>query len=147
MVWLRTHSLGSSRCSYDALKKYIYQLEKQQVNREEIVAHDLEAGEGSALLGGSDSTKTDTVFIPLLDEELRKIVLFYGMQEKEFFEELEDLEEAVQKQEEADVTGAGRYTDYSDEEDEDDESLSRSAVRHPASRTRGWSARRPTPGA
>ncbi|TEB31586.1 SPX-domain-containing protein [Coprinellus micaceus] len=127
--------------AYDALKKYIYQLEKQQVNNEEIVPHDLEAGEGSALLGGHDATVTDAVFIPLLDEELRKIVFFYEMQEKEFFEELEELEEAVQKQEEADLTGAGRYTDLSDGEDDDDDEDSISRSRPP----RGWSARRPTP--
>ena len=133
----------SSPCRYDALKKYIYQLEKQQVNNEEIVPHDLEAGEGSALLGGHDATATDAVFIPLLDEELRKIVFFYEMQEKEFFEELEELEEAVQKQEETDLTGAGRYTDLSDGEDDDDDDDSMSRSRPP----RGWSARRPTPGA
>ncbi|KAJ2913755.1 hypothetical protein MD484_g6658, partial [Candolleomyces efflorescens] len=114
--------------AYDALKKYIYQLEKQQVNREQIVPHDIEAGEQSSLLGGHDASETDAAFVPLLDQELRKITLFYELQEKEFFEELEELEEAIKKQEEADITGEGRYEDFEDMDDDedDDESISRS---------------------
>ncbi|RXW22189.1 hypothetical protein EST38_g3659 [Candolleomyces aberdarensis] len=114
--------------AYDALKKYIYQLEKQQVNREQIVPLDIEAGEHSSLLGGHDASATDAVFVPLLDQELKKITLFYELQEKEFFEELEELEEAIKKQEEADITGEDRYADYEDmdPDDDDDESISRS---------------------
>lgn len=90
--------------------------------------HDIEAGEQSSLLGGHDASETDAAFVPLLDQELRKITLFYELQEKEFFEELEELEEAIKKQEEADITGEGRYEDFEDMDDDedDDESVSRS---------------------
>lgn len=117
--------------AYDALKKFIYQLEKQQVQREQILPHgDLEQGEHVSLLGDADSTETDAAFIPLLDRELKKIVFFYEHQSKELFEELEELEEAVRQQEALDATGSGRYADYSDEEDEDDDdSISRSPSR------------------
>ncbi|KAF5342210.1 hypothetical protein D9611_001188 [Ephemerocybe angulata] len=124
--------------AYDALKKYIYQLEKQQVNHEQIVPADVETGERSSLLGGHDVSATDAAFVPLLDQELRKIVFFFEMQEKELFEELEELEEAVSKQEEADLTGSGRYADFSDDDEDDDDSISRSpdARKHYASTSR-----------
>ena len=129
---------GSSR--YDALKKYIYQLEKQQANHEQLVQHDLETGEHSSLLRGHDASATDALFIPLLDKELKKIEFFYEMQEKDFFEELEELVDAVQKQEEADLTGAGHYADIEDEEEEeDDDSISRS----PTAPRRASASRRP----
>ncbi|KAF5359495.1 hypothetical protein D9756_002903 [Leucocoprinus leucothites] len=114
--------------AYDALKKYIYQLEKQQHGHETLshASHshrDLEVGEHAALLEGHDATDTDVLFIPLLDRELKKITLFHESQEKELLEELAELEEDVQKQEDIGIDGADRYMDPSDDDD-DDESVS-----------------------
>jgi len=54
--------------------------------------------------------------------------LFYESQSKELFDELEELDEAVKKQEELGALGSDRYADYSDgdDEDDDDDSISRS---------------------
>lgn len=111
--------------SYDALKKYIYQLEKQQAGH--LVA-DLESGERASLLDQTDAT--DALFIPLLDRELSKIVTFYKHQEQELMEELQDLEKDVALQDELGLRGEetwGRYTD--DDDEEDDDSVSRSPTR------------------
>lgn len=68
--------------NYDALKKYVYQLEKQAVSFRDA-AHDLEANEQTSLIQGQDHLSTDALFVPLLDRELKKICLFYEMQEAE----------------------------------------------------------------
>jgi len=65
---------------------------------------------------------TDTLFIPLLDRELKKITLFYESQEKELCEDLNELEKDIQKQEDAGMDGGDRYLEQSDDED-DDESI------------------------
>ncbi|KAF9021958.1 Sodium/sulfate symporter [Hymenopellis radicata] len=102
--------------AYDTLKKFIYQLEKQQQhNGLSDSYHDLEANETSAL-------------------ELKKIVLFYEGQERELFEELHELEEMVKHQEEAGFENGGYYMDDIDEDDDDDDSVSGS--RGPAQRRR-----------
>ncbi|TFK24815.1 SPX-domain-containing protein [Coprinopsis marcescibilis] len=122
--------------AYDALKKYIYQLEKQQVQGGHIALRDVEAGESSTLLGQGDS-QTDAAFIPLLDRELKKITFFYETQSKELFDELEELEEAVKQQEELGVSGQERYEDFEDDDDDDDDdSISRSPSRHASTRQR-----------
>lgn len=116
--------------SYDTLKKYIYQLEKQQHKREPIQRQDLESGEYVSLLSEQQPTETDAAFAPLLDLELKKIISFYETQSKELFDELEELEEAVLQQEELGLLGLSRYEDYSEgEDDEDDDSISRSPSR------------------
>ncbi|KAG2017401.1 phosphate transporter [Coprinopsis cinerea AmutBmut pab1-1] len=129
--------------AYDSLKKFIYQLEKQQVQHGEILPQaDLEAGEHVSLLRDEDTTSTDAAFIPLLDRELKKIVSFYEIQSKELFDELEELEEAVREQEA--LGNTDRYNDYSDGDDEDDDdSISRSPSR--ATHTRQTSRRRSRP--
>lgn len=114
--------------SYDNLKKYIYQLEKQQHGSQYLDA-DLEANESSALIDEADRSNTDQVFIPLLNQELKKIVLFYESQEKDLLDEVADLEELVEKQEELGLAGGEHYLDdpLADEDDEDDDdSISRS---------------------
>ena len=54
---------------YEALKKQIYQLEKQQAGLRESY-HDLEANESTSLIGSSHPSSPDRLFIPLLDREL-----------------------------------------------------------------------------
>jgi phosphate transporter len=103
--------------SYDALKKFIYQLERQQ-----YVHHipDLESNERSSLLTGEDTSGTDAIFIPLLDRELKKIVLFYEHQKKELVDDLNDLEKDIELQEEIGLLG-DHYADYEDGDNEDDD--------------------------
>ena len=113
--------------SYEALKKFIYQLEKQQAGREQILVADVESNERSSLLNQADISDTDAVFIPLLDRELQKIVTFYEHQEKELLEELEALEKDVVLQDELGLHVEDHWGDYADDDDEeDDESISRS---------------------
>ena len=95
------------------LKKAIYQLEKRQHGLE----HDLESNERVSLLEDSDRSDTDAIFIPLLDKELNKIIVFYDAQEKELLNDVAQLEEEVRQTEEAGLSGRGQYFD----EDEDDE--------------------------
>jgi len=121
------------------LKKNIYQLEKEQYGDR----HDVEAGERDTLLGGHGAN-ADSLFESLLNQELKKIVSFYVAQEKELFDELEELERLVTRQEEE---GPDTYHIDDDEEDEDDdESVSqvprRSSVVRNASRSPDASRRR-----
>lgn len=115
----RSHTLFS----YDSLKKYIYQLEKQQYGHEQLLTYDPESTERSTLLTQQDVTSTDSIFIPLLDRELNKIVTFYEQQEEELINDLNDLEKSLLEQEEAEL---GYYDDDLVDEDDDDESLEES---------------------
>ncbi|KAH8829948.1 SPX domain-containing protein [Flagelloscypha sp. PMI_526] len=87
--------------AYDALKKYIYQLEKQQHQRNTSRAQptDIEAGEHEPL----------------------KVVLFYQQQEKEILDEVEELEQQIKEQEEEGSRGIDNYTIEEEDEDEDDD--------------------------
>jgi phosphate transporter len=107
---------------YDGLKKYIYQLEKQALSTS---VHDLESNERTSLVGRPADQTTDSIFIPLVDKELKKVTLFYENQEKELFDELEELQALVQKQDELGLEG-DYYGEY---DDEDDDSISRSPER------------------
>ncbi|ESK87596.1 phosphate transporter [Moniliophthora roreri MCA 2997] len=109
---------------YDMLKKCIYQLEKQQNINSSY--QDLESNERTSLVGRPADHQTDSVFVPLLDRQLRKIVLFYEAQEKELSEELEELEELVRQQEELGLEGDHYTDDDFEDDDDDDDSLSRS---------------------
>lgn len=125
----RIYHVFNTSVRYDNLKKYIYQLEKQQHGSQYLDAADLEASESSALIDQADRSNTDLVFIPLLNQELKKIILFYESQEKELLDEVADLEELVEKQEEMGLAGGEHYLDdpLADEDDEDDDdSISRS---------------------
>ncbi|KAF7773130.1 hypothetical protein Agabi119p4_5297 [Agaricus bisporus var. burnettii] len=115
--------------AYDALKKYIYQLEKKQHARESLTLsyHDLEVGEQSRLIDdGAVASDTDALFVPLLDRELRKITAFYTTQEKEIMNELEELEADVAEKEAAGLDAADRYLQDSEDDEDDDESVSAS---------------------
>ncbi|KAL4062174.1 SPX domain-containing protein [Scleroderma citrinum] len=106
--------------AYDTLKRCIYQLEKQQhpPNRSSV---DLEANEHTALVESSNSLAADAIFIPLLDKELMKIVLFYEHQEKELMGDLAELEELVAEQDATGLSGGDHYMDYGDDDDDDDD--------------------------
>ena len=106
--------------SYEALKKCIYQIEKKQISHDHPPTRDIESNEYSFLLGQEDVANTDSVFIPLLDQELRKVVSFYQNQEAELFDELRDLEDAVAHQEEVGLEAGERYLDHDTEEEDDD---------------------------
>jgi phosphate transporter len=72
---------------------------------------------------------TDAVFKPLLDAELRKISSFYTLQEKQFLQELAELEELVKEQDDIGMLAGRLYgdTQWDEDEDEDeDESAERS---------------------
>jgi phosphate transporter len=97
------------------LKKTIYQLEKRQHGLD----NDLEANERVSLLEDTNSSDTDSIFIPLLDKQLNKIIVFYDAQEKEVLNDIADLEEEVKQREEAGLSGMGHYFDDDDEEEED----------------------------
>lgn len=91
----------------------------------------MEANEYAALPDPSHSVNTDTLFTPLLDQELKKIIRFYENQEKELLDEVADLEERATQLEEAGLAAGERYLDDDDDDDDedDDESISRSPER------------------
>lgn len=107
-------------CSYDALKKSIYQLEKQHHDQRRSSV-DVEGGERQQLIPGHDRSETDALFVPLLDRELRKMTFFYDTQEKELLEGVSDLEQLVKEQEESGLTAESYFDEASDEEDDDDD--------------------------
>jgi len=85
---------------------------------------DFESNERSTLLGAQDATGTDAIFIPLLDQEVKKIVAFYADKEKELLEDLEELEKDVLKMDDIGLGGGYHYEDYADDdEEEDDDSI------------------------
>ncbi|KAI0648667.1 Sodium/sulfate symporter [Trametes meyenii] len=106
--------------AYEALKKHVYQLEKQKVGLQESF-HDLEANEHTSLIGaaGSNAASTDALFIPLLDRELRKVCLFYETEEQRFSDEVSALQQEIEQQEQNGPYAGHQYMD--NEEDPDDE--------------------------
>lgn len=109
-------------------------MEKLQHTHEHLYAPDLESNERSTLLGEADLSETDATFIPLLDHELDKMVLFYEQQQKELAEELNDLEKDVEFQETLGLQGGAHYADYEDGDDDDDDDESISSPRSPDAR-------------
>jgi phosphate transporter len=111
--------------SYDALKRYIYHLEKQK-HGALVQSHDIEsesATERTSLVDRiAQWEDTDSLFKPLLDTELRKISSFYALQEKQLLQELAELEELVKEQDEIGMLAGRFYGDSQwDEDDDDDE--------------------------
>ena len=104
---------------YDTLKKYIYQLEREQ-HEARTQHHDLEANESTGLVSGV-SPDTDAVFRPLLDDEVQKITRFYELQERKLLGEVSEVEELVKEQDNLGLTAARLYASSDGEEDEDDE--------------------------
>ncbi|TRM57048.1 SPX domain-containing protein, partial [Schizophyllum amplum] len=111
--------------AYDTLKKFIYQVEKQQHDLDQSYT-DLEAHERTSLVGERTS-HADDLFIPLLDRELRKIVAFYERQEQELLRDLAELERMVKEQDEEGLQGDHYMDDtYEGDESDDDDSPVRS---------------------
>ncbi|KAI9067720.1 Sodium/sulfate symporter [Trametes sanguinea] len=107
--------------AYDALKKYVYQLEKQKAGLQESF-HDLEANERTSLIGvGADATNTDSLFIPLLDRELKKICLFYESEEQRLSDEVSALQQEVEQQEQNGPYAGHQYMDSENDGDVDEE--------------------------
>ncbi|KAF8835671.1 Sodium/sulfate symporter, partial [Paxillus ammoniavirescens] len=113
--------------AYDMLKRHIYQLEKEQHRLARSSYTDLEANERTALVERPDASVVDSTFIPLLNQELKKIVSFYEEKEKELLEELAELEELVTEQDEVGLAAEEHYMnddgDEDDDDDDDDEQL------------------------
>lgn len=105
---------------YDTLKKYVYQLEKQQATYRDTV-HDLEANESTSLIHAPDHVSTDALFVPLLDRELKKITLFYQSQEQELLNQVTELERLVQQQEDYGPDIGHQYDREEYEDDDEDE--------------------------
>jgi phosphate transporter len=114
--------------SYSALKKQIFQLEKQYHDGESAL-HDLEAfNERSRLMtsetsgNGVPTKSADIIFSGLLDKELEKITEFYKEQEADIERDLETLEaDIISKDEEGPSFGYSEYDDDEDDDDDDDE--------------------------
>ncbi|KAH7884888.1 SPX domain-containing protein [Phlebopus sp. FC_14] len=108
--------------AYDMLKRYIYQLEKQQHGLTRSYT-DLEAAtERTTLIVNPEVSPVDALFIPLLDKEIQKISSFYETQEKELLDDLAELETLVAEQDEAGLAGGEHYfDDDADDDEEDDE--------------------------
>jgi hypothetical protein len=84
---------------------------------------------------------TDAVFKPLLDVELRKISSFYTLQEKQFLQELIELEELVKEQDDIGMLdsrffGDGQWDEDEDEDEDDWPSTERSRDHPPSKRRR-----------
>lgn len=105
------------------MKKYIYQLEKQQAGLRSSY-HDIEDGETAALIG-SDGADTDRAFAPLLDREVAKIAAFYDKTVKAQTAEVQELEELVAQEEERGPGDRSRWDQLEgdDDEDEDDDEV------------------------
>jgi phosphate transporter len=118
-VYIHTHS-----DRYDALKKYIYHLEKQQ-HEALVQSHDIDsATEQTSLVDRAAQLQdTDVLFQPLLDAELQKISSFYALQEKQLLLELSELEELVKEQDDLGMLAGRFYGDnhWDDDEDEDED--------------------------
>ena len=114
------------RDSYEALKKQIYQLEKQQAGLRESY-HDLEANEHTSLIGSSHPSSPDALFIPALDRELEKINLFYVTEEQRLEDDVSALQDEIERQEESGPYAGHQY--LNGDEDDDEHSVVRSASR------------------
>lgn len=135
--------------SYDALKKYIYQIEKQQHAAIQPY-HDIETGhdERASLLApnGEFQSKSDSKFKALLDREIVKISSFYFMQEKELLQSVNELEQMVLEQDEAGFSPEDRrfMDDDDDDDDGSDEDYGNVEMQrsHSMSRERTWPTKR-----
>ncbi|PIL28327.1 hypothetical protein GSI_09478 [Ganoderma sinense ZZ0214-1] len=92
--------LTTSSGSYEALKKHIYQLEKQKAGLQESY-HDLEANERTSLMAAghsrTDMGNTGAFFLLLLERELRKICAFYETKEQHFIDDFAPLQTDIER--------------------------------------------------
>ena len=106
---------GNLPSSYAALKKQIYQYEKQTTDWGRT-GDDVEAN--VPLMGHSSVNES---FTALLDRELNKIKSFYEDQERELLDELDELEKLVASKEADGLSGDPHLVDDDEDEDEDEE--------------------------
>ena len=87
---------------------------------------DLEANERTSLMGNGgpsayDAASTDAFFIPLLDRELKKICIFYEMEEQRLSDDAATLQQEIERQEENGPYAGHQYLDEDgDDDDEED---------------------------
>ncbi|KAI3628087.1 PHO91 [Malassezia furfur] len=106
---------------YQHLKKLIYSFERAQytANDAETGTHRLESE--SALLLDASPSDTDALFVPHLDKELRKIVEFYCLKEKELADDVRVAHDHVRlAEEEYQSYPSGGESDGEMSEDPDD---------------------------
>jgi phosphate transporter len=122
--WPLSASLTLFVASYSALKKYIFQLEKQFLDNDSAL-HDLEASHERSRLIASGTASTvkiaDKIFTGLLDKELDKIVTFYKDQEAELEREIHALEADIELKDAQGPSPARSEYDDDDEDDDDDD--------------------------
>ncbi|KAI0636294.1 Sodium/sulfate symporter [Trametes polyzona] len=107
--------------AYEALKKHVYQLEKQKAGLQESF-HDLEANERTSLIGtGADAASTDALFIPLLDRELKKVCLFYETEEQRLSDEVSTLQQEIEQHEQNGPYAGPHFLDHDEDPDDEDE--------------------------
>lgn len=95
--------------------------------------------EQASLLPTESDSRTNAVFVPLLNRELEKIRSFYAAQQKELLDELAELEELVKTQEDATLLGPNNPYDDDDgddleilDEEDDDEDVPARAKSSPS---------------
>ncbi|RUS14540.1 SPX domain-containing protein, partial [Endogone sp. FLAS-F59071] len=98
-IFGRPNSLVQIPFSYSNLKKLIYQIEKDKVSgtltqQRRQDAENGVADEHTTLMDAS--SRANSIFVPGLDRELRKIVNFYNKKEKELYEQVTLLEADVE---------------------------------------------------
>lgn len=112
-------------CRYAALKKVIYDLEKEQPQGSNGTDHH----ERSSLLGGDRYVDTVQAFIPLLDRELERIVSFYKSQGDELRVELDNLTADIATAEVQGVIPEEREEEDADSDDEETSNWGMSSTR------------------
>jgi phosphate transporter len=73
----------------------------------------------TALVNQPDLSSINGVFIPLLNQELWKITLFYEEKERELFDALQELEDLITEQDEAGTAACEHYMDDCADDNED----------------------------
>ncbi|WFC98622.1 low-affinity phosphate transporter [Malassezia yamatoensis] len=106
--------------SYQHLKKIIYSFERAQYNANDADTSANRLENESQVLLSSQPSDTDAQFVPHLDKELRKIVDFYSLKEKELSDDVHIAHEHVRLAEEEFQTNSSDDSDadYSDDADE-----------------------------
>lgn len=116
----REPNAARSGCSYSALKKQIYIIEKEN-HQWRASRETQESSEYTGLITRTENAG-EAAFEHLLDRELKKITLFYQTQEKELLDQLAELEVLVAlKEEEGPQAGYGHVDDEDDDDDDEDD--------------------------
>ncbi|PIL28345.1 hypothetical protein GSI_09496 [Ganoderma sinense ZZ0214-1] len=112
LAWFADEVQWDEYIAYEALKKHIYQVEKQKAGLQES-CHDLEANERTSLMAtghsSTDMGNTDAFFLLLLDRERRKICMFYETEEQRLTDDLAALQTDIERLEESGPYAGHRY--------------------------------------